>query len=146
MKNLIAFAFLFACVIAYTQDENLPQIVETAFKNKYPTSKLDSWRVDNDLYYLDFYIKTNSYTSVFDKKGGWVETSEIISDFDIPVILQDYITDTYPDGRISYCEKVETKDSSCFFRVSLYNNEEFFVIESNNKGTNIKIIKHEAEQ
>lgn len=145
MKKIIVLALLFSCMFAYPQEEKLPQSVETAFKNKYPTSKLESWKVDNNLYYLDYSIKTNSYTSVFDKKGVWIETSEIISEFDIPTQLQDYVTDNYPDGRISYCEKVEIVSSSDIIRVNLFNNGKLIVIQSDKNGANIKIIKEENE-
>ena len=145
MKNLIVFALLFSCVVAFSQEEKMPQAVKTAFKNKYPVTELEGWRIDNNLYYLDFYLEDDAYTSIFTTKGGWVETSKIISDVDIPEQLQEYLGDNFSEGIISYCEKVEIPDSPGFIRIHLSNNGKIIIIQSDYNGGNIKIINEENE-
>ena len=145
MKKILILAFIFSCAYAFTQDEILPQTIESAFKNKYPTSKLDGWRYEEELYYIDFIAKSISYTSVFNEEGEWLETSESISDFDIPATLKDYIKHNYPQGNISYSEKVVTKDNQNIIRANIYNDMEFIVIQCDNNGTNIKVTKVENE-
>ncbi|MBN1182416.1 MAG: PepSY-like domain-containing protein [Bacteroidales bacterium] len=145
MKKLIIIAFIFSCASVYSQDEVLPQNVESAFKNKYPTSRLDGWRFEKELYYIDFITKSISYTSVFNEQGEWLETSEAISDFDIPQALKDYIKHNYPQGIISYSEKVVTLDSPGFIRTNIVNDMKFIVIQCDNNGSNIKVTKVEDE-
>lgn len=145
MKSIVLFFLLFASVIVYPQDETLPQAIGTAFKAKYPEARLDNWIVRDQLYYVDFTLKNGSYTSAFKEDGMWIETSEVISDYDIPAPLQNYISKNYPSGNISYCERVEAPGSSGFIRVNLYNNTENYVIQSDSNGANIKVSKEETE-
>ena len=139
MKKLIVFAFLFSFMLVYPQGKELPQAVEAAFKSKNPGSKFSYYRVDNNLYYLEFNFKGHLYTSVFNKMGDWIETSEIISDIEIPKQLKDYINDRFIEAVILYCEKVETPDSLFFIRIGLSNKEKFTMIQCDNKGDNIRI-------
>ncbi len=91
MKKSIVIAFIFSFILEYPQEkELLPQAVEAAFKINNPESKCSNYRVDNNLYNLEFNFKGHLYTSVFNKMGDWIETSEIISDIDIPKQLTIY--------------------------------------------------------
>jgi hypothetical protein len=113
--------------------------VQTAFSGRYPGMSVDSWTTSDSLYSLDFYKGGTMYTAVFKEDGAWLETSEIISDMDLPAPLQDYIKKNYPQGSISYSEKVEESNKSRFLRVTLDYRESTYIIRSNLDGTNIRV-------
>lgn len=145
MKKIITLLLVFSSALLLAQEEKLPKNIEDNFGNKYPTANLDDWRYENDTYYIEFSLKSNFCTSVFNGDGVWIETAEIISDFDIPLRLQNYIADKFPNGKISYSEKVESQNSKRFFRVNLFDNNTFIVITCNTDGSDIKVIREKTD-
>lgn len=139
MKKLIALTLLFFCWPALAQQKKLPQQILSAFENKYPEAELDNWTFVGDLYYVDFQLISKSYKSIFDEKGVWIETSESISELDIPIELVDFIGDEFGESLISSCEKVETPAQE-LIRVSLYSSDEFYVLQCNVDGSDIRVI------
>lgn len=140
MKSLMAIPLILACVVSYAQIDKLPEVVETTFKAKYPKAKLDDWWSEHEQYHINYSISPDSYTGVFDSTGIWQETSEIISDFDIPETMKNYLNQKFPSGKISFCEKVETKESLRFIRVNFYDQNQPCIIICDTSGKNIKKI------
>ena len=138
MKKLLAIPLLFACVLSFSQAGKLPTNIETAFKAKYKIAKIDDWWMEHNQFHIDYSISPNSYTAVFDSTGTWQETSEIISDFDIPESVTNYLKQKFPDGKISFCEKVETKDALKFLRVNFFDQNQPCIIICDISGKNIK--------
>ena len=145
MKIILVFTLLFSCVFAYPQEDKLPQNIQTAFTNKYPKTKIDDWRLDGSLYYIDHSAKANSYTAVFDKNAAWLETSEVITDSDIPAQVKEFLKTYFPENEISFCENVQTVNARNLIRVNIFSNEKFIVIQSESNGSNIKVIKEQNE-
>ncbi|MBN1598043.1 MAG: PepSY-like domain-containing protein [Bacteroidales bacterium] len=143
MKNIILFAFLILSVTLYAQNEFFPQKIESAFKSKYPNTKIDNWYGENDLFFVEFYLNGSFCTAVFDNEGLWKETSEVISELDLTSVLQEYVSNNFPYGIISYCEKVETNSSESFIRINIENNNKTVVLKSDYEGKNIEILKNE---
>ena len=139
MKKLLISSLLFACVLLSAQEGELRPIVDSSFKAMYPDSRLEDWWTEDGQYHICFTITPHSCTAVFDSTGIWMETSEIISDFDIPLTLKNYLKQNYPCCTISYCEKVETKESLRFIRVNFYNNNQLMIIQCDNTGRNIRM-------
>lgn len=137
MKTLITLAFILASALSVAQKPVLPDVVKTNFDIKYPESKLDDWWFENDQYHVNYTYHPYSYTAVFDTLGNWQETSELISDFDIPAGMKNYLREKYPSGTISYCEKVETKDDLRFIRVNFYDKNQFIIFQCDNAGRKI---------
>ena len=81
------------------------------------------------------------YSAVFKTDGTWLETAEMISDMDLPASLRDYIRKNYPQGSISYSEKVQSNDKTQFLRVNLDFKESSYIIRSNLDGTNIRMLE-----
>jgi hypothetical protein len=145
MKNLLLIALLFSCVFANSQVTDLPQEVTTALKNKYPTAKVDGWSVDSSGFYsVDYYIKSDFYTSVFDKKGLWTETSMVIGDEDAPAQLKAYMAKNYPGYKVCFTEKVQTSASSTFIRLTVFLNGKTIVVQSDENGASIKVVRKEG--
>jgi len=71
----------------------------------------------------------------------------IISDFEVPAAVGDYLKKNYPGGSISYSEKVEKNDRTYFFRVNFYHKDLSYILESDLNGKNIRVreVEEEAE-
>lgn len=143
MKKLFFLALISICLTVNAQDENLPENIVKAFSDKYPNLKIDNWTNDKDLFYLEFYLKGSFYTTAFNPEGQWVETSEIISDSDIPTLLKDYINRNYSGGEIAYSEKVESPKSVYFIRVNYNFKNANLVIKCSLNGNNIVTLNNE---
>jgi hypothetical protein len=143
MRIQASFVLLSICLSVASQAGNLPESVQTGFNGKYPGMVVDSWTASDGLYSLDFYKGGTMYTAVFKEDGAWLETSEIISDMDLPAPLKDYIKKNYPQGSISYSENVEEGNRTRFLRVTLDYMGSTCIIRSNTDGKNIRV--QEAE-
>lgn len=143
MKTFLVFMLLAISIIAKTQESDLPEKIENSFKAKYPMAKVDNWIFEDNTYSFEFYLKSSMYTAVFNPDGSWQETSEVISDTDIPGLLKDYINKTYPAAKISYTEKVDCFDGNKYIRVCFTVNYEEIKIISSPDGKNIKKIDSE---
>lgn len=143
MKTLITMAIALVFAFSMAQEPVLPDVVKTKFEIKYPESKLDDWWFENHLYHISYTYHPYSYTAVFDTLGLWQETSELISDFDIPAGMKNYLKEKYPSGTISYCEKVQTKDDLKFIRVNFYDKNQILIFHCDNTGRNIT--KHDPQ-
>jgi hypothetical protein len=141
MKKIILMALISLSITVFAQDDNLPEKVENAFSVKYPNSYIDNWMSDEETYYLEFYVKGNLYTAVFTTDGVWKETSEIISDTEIPDRLKTFIDKNYPDLQIDYSEKVKKENSTSVIRVNLSNEQNMVVVQSDLIGNNIVEVK-----
>lgn len=124
----------------------LPEKVVQSFREKYPASRQEGWWLENNLFHIDFSSKGHYYTALFDGEGEWKETAEIISEMDIPQVLQDYIRANFPSGNISYCEEVENNELKNFIRVNLFDQGNVLVIICCDRGgKNITVQKPEPQ-
>jgi hypothetical protein len=139
MRIQASVILLSICLSVASQADSLPENVKSVFNSKYPGLSIDDWSFSDNLYSIDFYKGGTMYTAVFKADGIWIETSEIISDMDLPAPLQDYVKKNYPNGSISYSEKVEGSDKTHFLRVTIFFNESSYIIRSDLDGKNIKV-------
>ncbi|HAF29452.1 MAG TPA: hypothetical protein DCG75_10435 [Bacteroidales bacterium] len=142
MKKIVFLLLVSLSATIYAQDDNLPESITKAFSDKFPNLKIDNWTSNNEQFYIEFYLKGTFYTSVFDEKGQWIETSEIISDSDIPPQLKDYLNRNYSSGEIAYSEKVENPKSVYFIRVNYSLNDQNIIIKCNLNGSKIEILEN----
>jgi len=141
MRKLLTLVLVLLSAAGYSQVGQLPENIKTAFQEKYSDIKIGDWWLDNEMYYIDFTLLGGSYTSVYDQNGTWKETSQIISDMDIPVSLTDYIHKRFPAGKISYCEEVETTGMNKFLRLYLIDTGNVTqIIKSDLDGKNTEIL------
>lgn len=141
MKKIFLMALISLSITVFAQEDNLPAKVEKAFSTQYPNAFIDNWISDERTYYLEFYVKGNMYTAVYTEDGVWKETSEIISDTDIPEKLKLFIKKNYSDLNIDYSEKVQQENSAFFIRVNLSNEDKFAIVQSDLTGNQIKQVK-----
>ncbi len=142
MKTLTLLLVLNVFLTAFPQDEKLPGNIETAFMSRYPKVTSYDWNFKDELYNIEFYKNGSMFTCVMGKDGNWMETAEVVSDDEAPALLKSYIQKNYPSGSLSYTEKVESANMN-FFRVSLDNNGESYIVKSDMDGKNIVVTKEE---
>ncbi|MBN2349870.1 MAG: PepSY-like domain-containing protein [Bacteroidales bacterium] len=143
MKTLLIYFFLSMSFFVYSQDEILPDNIESAFMEKYPDTRIDNWKYENAIYYLEYYKRGSMYTAAFNDNGQWIETSETISDFDIPVLLSEYLKKNYPSGKILFTESIVNTSPVRYVRVNLNNENKLIVIKLDSNGKNIVVEKTE---
>ncbi len=119
MKNVLVIIMVLVSISGYAQEKKLPPGVDSAFHAKYADTRIASWWVEEESYFLDFSLKGHSYIAAYDTKGNWIETAEIISEFEIPQAMRDFIKKKYPSAQMSYCELVEKAGVNKFFRANL---------------------------
>ena len=142
MRTVISVVLMLYCISGFTQDNSLPPEVNGAFQKKYAGSRIDDWWLeDSTNYYIGFTLTGHSYTALYDQKGTWKETAEMISDMDMPPCVADYIKKSFPTGRVNYCEVVESPGQAKYLRVNLMDSDyQTRVIRCNLDGKNIKVL------
>ena len=141
MKKLGTLVLLFTCLHVHAQINELPEAVAKAFKSRYPAAILEDWRSEDPFWFVDYSLNRYSYTAKFDSIGIWLETSELISDFEIPSQLKTYLGEKFPAAKICYCERVENKDSPKFIRVNFFDENRLSAICCDADGKNIRLLK-----
>ena len=111
---MVLFALI--SITGYSQTE-LPAEVDQAFRNKFSTAKDIQSCKENNLYSIEFILKNDYYTAVFDQSGTWIETARIISDMEVPAPVISAAKKIYPNMFVSFTESVETMNSEKFLRV-----------------------------
>ena len=139
MKTKIILLMGLISITVFAQEDALPEKVEMAFHTKYPKNTKLTWTKDVDLFYLEYYISSRMFTSIFNESGNWIETAEVIADTDIPISLQNYITENYPEASVSYVEKVDKPGGESNYRVNMEDLDGSFIIQADLNGGNIKV-------
>jgi len=66
-------------------DNNIPETVITALKQKYPAAELKGWETKNDLYIAKIRLDGKKSFATFDANGSWVNTvSKVSWSWDLP--------------------------------------------------------------
>jgi hypothetical protein len=55
-------------------DNTIPQIIISAFNNKYPNTEVKRWKIENDRFIAKAIINKNKSFAAFDKNGKWINT------------------------------------------------------------------------
>ncbi len=136
MKKILFVALaMFIYSMAYSQDEEIPEKVDNAFKLKYPKAKNVYWYSEDNNYKIEFDVLVNTYTAIYSKDGTWVETAKVISDTDVPGKVISAINKKYPECEISYAEYVENGKGEKYYRINSYTEEADYIINVTGEGT-----------
>ena len=116
-----------------TQD--VPDTIEYAFKQKYPTAATPVWveytpvetddlPMDNNYYYVTFQDRGNDITSWYNNFGDWVKTStRIPGDSRLPDAVNKTLNDQYPGYKIEEINKENDKNMD-MYEIKLNKGEE----------------------
>jgi hypothetical protein len=128
--------------LVLAQEDPLPEKVNNSFYAKYPKADYVSWYADDFTCRIDFEIVPDNYTATYTKDGAWLETSQIISDQDIPQAVLSVITGQYPESELSYAEYIENNNNEKYYRINVYSENAFTTISLTGDG---KILTKEEE-
>lgn len=125
MKVYPLFIALFLTASLTIQCSNLPEggipeVVESAFKAKYPKAKNVSWEKDSHGYFeAKFEIRNQKYRADFSADGSWVETEANIKFKDLPEAVQDAVEREYDKDDIVEIEQVDSATKGIFYDVEI---------------------------
>ena len=135
MKTLLILPLLVLfCIPAHTQYDNMPEVLDQAFYEKYPDAESAYWYLDDDYYRIEFELALDSYSALFTQQGKWYETAKVISDSEVPAKVLSAVSVKCPDCELSYCEWVEKENNESFYRMNSYTDNAYFVMDINREG------------
>ena len=120
IQTLVSVLFII-CGIGFTSCQEVavvPELVTTAFDQKYSDETATSWEVDaHGNYEAHFENEGIKYRADFTPEGMWIETEVSIKKKDLPKLIKDILKKDYDYSNISEVEKVEHHEKGLFYDV-----------------------------
>jgi hypothetical protein len=152
MKQLLGMTALFP--LGYTpllyqvDDEDVPQVIVAALKNRFPDADDIVWASDEAMnkFAANFNNESN-YTDVhFDKNGNWLETIMEVEVEDIPDQIMDSAEEAFPE--LEYVEgisKIE-RGTEVFYELVLTDEETEYTLVYDAQGNLLEKTVNEYEE
>ncbi len=90
-KIMFLIAFLVFLQVANAQKikaSKVPEVVKTAFAQKFPNAELEGWELEDGNYEAEFEMTEDvEMSSVFAADGKWLETEQEIKKSELPVAV-----------------------------------------------------------
>jgi hypothetical protein len=126
MKTLRYFIATIIIVMAISininaQDKNesvIPQVIISAFNNKYPNTEVKRWKIEDDRFIAKAIIKNSKSFAAFDKNGKWLNTvTKITWPWKLPKAVNAALNKTkYGNWHVYSMAKLE-RPSGNFYRI-----------------------------
>ena len=122
MKKTPLYSLIFLVTLTLsctnTSHAQLPEVVKTSFKAKYPNEKPNDWEIDAHGNY-EFHFKKNGekHRADFLANGIWIETEISIKKKHLPKAIRKIIKQKYKNKRITEIEKVMHHSKGLFYDV-----------------------------
>lgn len=95
--------------------DNVPQEVQSAFREKFPAGSDVVWGLEpNGNFEAKFMLASAKQRAEFDAHGKWIETENAIPTKDVPKNVHDAVIKAYPTCKISDAEKVQTDQGEIY--------------------------------
>lgn len=92
-----------------------PTAVLKSFQEKFPNAENVKWGMENKTEYeAEFKIETQAVSANFKEDGTWVETETVISLYDLPSSVIDYVGQNFSGITIKETAKIETPERTVF--------------------------------
>lgn len=109
-------------LVAFSQDEPIPQVVKDAFAQKYPDARKVAWEVEAaDEYEAEFRMSRKKMSAAFNADGTWLETETEIGESDLPSAVTSAIAASYVGFEVAEVESVERPGEAMAYEVELEN-------------------------
>ena len=112
----------------------VPKIVQMAFKQKYPTVRPLFWFQLNDDYEAQFVLSEKNVSVEFSKTGKWVNTETVLPEEEFSEKILDYVRQTYPTYELDMVI-LEESPVGIFYDVTIVNEETDMELIFDNSGT-----------
>jgi hypothetical protein len=120
MKNIV-FSVAFILMLAATGfSQNIPQLVTTAFQQKFPDATSLKWSKENaHEYEAEFQLKGMNYSANFSDAGAWLETESTITFNQLPAAVQTAFNTAHKDAKVKAVAKIENAKGVTSFEVEI---------------------------
>lgn len=91
---------------------DVPVKVQDTFKKMYPKANFTEWRLDDDVYVVNFKLAGAECESVFERGGKWAETRSTLTADVLSQNAKDAISKKYPESvleEVVFIEKPNSK-------------------------------------
>lgn len=119
---LIIFSFISSANAQEVKENNVPQAVVEAFKQKYPESFVYEWEwiKKEKLYEAEFMFKGNKHEAFFTKEGEWNRTEKEIVMNDLPNGVRDaFYKSEYAQWKIDDVKEIVTAGNDVIYNIEV---------------------------
>lgn len=111
---LLGLVMVFSQSCAQTKT-NVPEKVQSAFSQKFPTAKKIKWDKENDSEWeAEFKMNGKEYSANFTSEGTWKETEHEIKKSDIPAAVKQTLDQEFAGYDVEEAEISETADRKVY--------------------------------
>ncbi len=120
MKNLIILVLVFLFSSLTLKAIQVPEAVEKAFQQKFPTAKKVKWEKEGSNFYeASFLLNGKELSALYSLEGQLKETETEISISEIPKVVVDALNKKYPNVKIDEAAKIERADNSIVYETEV---------------------------
>ena len=102
-----------------SQHSDPPEVVKTAFKQKFPDTQEVRWETeDASSWEAEFELNSIAYSSNFNLQGNWLETEHLIKSTDIPPSIQTVLDKDFPDFALNEVE-ISERPTGVFYECDI---------------------------
>ena len=120
---ITVFLIFFSC-----EDASVPRDVQIKFLELEPSAHKIEWTIDNEIYQVDYLVKSKKTTSYFDKNGNWLETESEIEAEELPEAILKTLKTKLSEYSIIDIELVKTKENQVLYEVDLKKDNKLYDI------------------
>lgn len=151
MKNLaILLTATIISSLAYAQkiqEKDVPDVVLSVFKIKFPSASNVNWEMENSSEYeANFKLANDEVSANFDKNGVWLETEIKIAVSELPSHIHSTLQTEFAGFKIEEAEKVESMKNGNCYEVEIEKGEDTFEVLFSLDGKVLSKTKTEEEK
>lgn len=122
MKNILlvlVFSLPGICVIAQTQQVEVPDAVKASLSTLYPNAQSTKWEMEDGMYEASFRNNNVKTSVVFSRDGRVSETETEIAAALLPQAIRDYFNTNFTSGKIDVAEKIVSPNGKISYEVEV---------------------------
>lgn len=132
--SCIMTLFLFG-LSSFTQPK-VPDVVKTAFNNKFPNASEVKWEKESKTELeANFKMNNTNVSANFKLDGTWVETETTIPVSELPAPVSKAVNTKYPGGVYNRSERIEKPGGKVMYEVNIKVNGKKKELELNEDGS-----------
>lgn len=121
MKKIFACATALFLFNTYSFNQvKVPEVVKTAFTNKFPNATDVKWEKENKKELeANFKMNNTDVSANFGLDGSWVETETTIPASELPAAVSSAVNTKYPGAVYGRTEKIEKPGDKILYEVNI---------------------------
>jgi hypothetical protein len=122
----LGFSFANAQTI---KEVDVPVPVKEAFKNQYPTAKVEKWEKEDSNYEVEFKVNKVETSVMFDSNGKFLSSEIEIKVSELPKGILDYVSNNFAGKKVKESSKITNADGNINYEVEIENID--YIFDSN---------------